>query len=89
MAKPSDLEYQNMVFRLLGRLFGCRHKRVTRPITPVDKSAAKGKSKNAYVACLDCGKQFQYDVKNMRMGAVIRGNVTARSSESAQFQSQY
>jgi hypothetical protein len=78
-----------MVFRLFGLLFGCRHKRVTRPITPVHKHVAKGKSGNAYVACLDCGRQFQYDVENMRMGAAIHAAVAGRSSAPAQFQSQY
>ena len=42
--------------------FACRHARVSFPQTP------KG-SCRAYVACLDCGREFAYDWQAMRMGA--------------------
>ena len=40
-------------------LFGCRHKRTTWP------QAAK--HPNAYVVCLDCGREFPYNWREMRM----------------------
>jgi len=50
-------------------LFGCRHRKTTRPITPAHKaSEAAG---DTYVACLGCGKQFHYDLKTMRIGKPI------------------
>ncbi len=73
-----------MVARVFSLLFGCRHKRLTRPITPARKPAAQ--TGTAYVACLDCGKHFHYDVQNMRMGAQIHVADAGKGSDS--FQSQ-
>jgi hypothetical protein len=47
---------------MLNLLFGCRHRPITRPITPVHTA---GTPAETYVVCLDCGKQFPYDVANM------------------------
>ena len=58
-----------MISEVLNLLFGCRHKRLTRPITPVHKPGTG--SIGTYVACLECGKQFQYDAENMRIGRAI------------------
>ena len=58
-----------MVAVVLNMLFGCHHRRLTRPITPVPKPGRRPES--AYVACLDCGKQFHYDTTNLKMGAPI------------------
>jgi hypothetical protein len=49
---------------LLGMLFGCSHKRTTFPLTPTRKSKRSG----TYIACLECGKEFAYNWKEMRMG---------------------
>ena len=38
-------------------------------MTPVTKG--DGPSGATYVACLDCGKQFSYDAKTMRIGKPI------------------
>ena len=56
-----------MMGAVLRLLFGCRHKRLTRPITPARKPGAP--PGNTYVACLDCGNRFHYDVEKMKMGA--------------------
>jgi hypothetical protein len=50
-------------------LFRCRHKHLTRPVTPVrtDKLSPAG----TYVACLDCGRQFRYDTREMRVGEAL------------------
>jgi len=55
-----------MMDTLLNLVFRCQHKRLSRPITP-PRSAT-------YVVCLECGKQFDYDMKTMRMAP--RGTLT-------------
>jgi hypothetical protein len=57
-----------MIDSVLNVLFRCSHRRITRPITPVQKGAPHG---GTYVVCLDCGKQFEYDTMEMRMGKPI------------------
>ena len=58
-----------MIGKVLDMLFGCHHRRITRPITPVHKHNSQ--STGTYVACLECGKQFYYDTGKMRVGAQI------------------
>jgi hypothetical protein len=54
---------------LLNLLFRCAHRRLTSPLTPVSKKGVpRG---DTYVVCLDCGKQFDYDLKEMRIGKPI------------------
>ena len=55
-----------MVERVLRLLFRCSHKRLTLPMTPMTKSGAG--TGRPYVVCLDCGGQFAYDWKEMRVG---------------------
>ena len=73
-----------MVAKMLDLLFGCRHRRLTRPITPFHKPRTL--PGDSYVACLECGRRFQYDVVNMRMGESIPP--PAYSSECSSFQAQ-
>src|SRR5580765_4048978 len=54
-----------MIDSLLNLLFRCSHRRLTRPVAPVTK-AGQPRSES-YVVCLDCGKQFQYDLNTMQM----------------------
>ena len=42
---------------IFGRLFGCRHKNFTRPITVNNLS---------YRACLDCGARRKFDAQNFK-----------------------
>lgn len=50
---------------VINLLFRCRHKNLTRPVTPV---RIKGDEHvHTYVACLDCGRQFRYDTQEMRV----------------------
>jgi hypothetical protein len=58
-----------MLSSIFQRLFGCSHKRLTRPITPVRKHGAP--SGETSVVCLDCGRQFAYDWNHMRIGKPI------------------
>ena len=58
-----------MIDTLLNLLFRCAHRRLTSPLTPVSKKGVpRG---DTYVVCLDCGKQFDYDLKEMRIGKPI------------------
>lgn len=58
-----------MIDTVLNLLFRCPHRRLTRPVSPVAKAGQPHGA--AYVVCLDCGKQFAYDVKQMRIGKPI------------------
>jgi hypothetical protein len=58
-----------MIDSLLNLLFRCPHRRLTRPVTPV---STDGKPHgDTYIVCLDCGKQFSYDLKEMRIGKAL------------------
>jgi hypothetical protein len=50
---------------MLNLLFGCRHRPITRPMTPFHKPGTP--AGQTYVVCLECGKRFQYDLVNMRV----------------------
>ncbi len=58
-----------MIDSIANLLFRCAHRRLTRPMTPIHKPGVP--SGETYVVCLDCGKQFVYDFKTMRMGRSI------------------
>lgn len=58
-----------MIDNILNLLFRCSHRRLTRPVTPVNKRGVK--EGTTYVVCLDCGKQFAYDLNEMRVGKPI------------------
>ncbi len=68
--RPEERGGTVLIDSILNLLFRCRHRRLSRPITP---PAKPGSSRlPAYVVCLDCGKQFQYDLERMRMGKAIK-----------------
>ena len=58
-----------MIDTVLNLLFRCPHRRLTRPVAPVTKAGQP--HSQSYVVCLDCGKQFAYDVIEMRIGKAI------------------
>ncbi len=58
-----------MIGSIMDVLFGCSHRRLTRPVTPVNKAGVP--QGDTYVVCLDCAQQFAYDFKQMRMGKRI------------------
>ena len=58
-----------MLGRLIEGVFGCRHSRCSFPV-----SVRRGTRSNeaasltgTYVVCLDCGKEFPYDWKEMKV----------------------
>jgi RNase P subunit RPR2 len=61
------------MFRFVASLFGCPHRRCTFPITSSKKagagSQANGRGSHAtYIVCLECGQEFPYDWKRMKLG---------------------
>ena len=62
-----------MIDSVLILLFRCSHRRLTRPVTPVSRSGVP--QGQTYVVCLDCGKQFAYDLQDMRIGKPIEGSL--------------
>ena len=46
-------------------LFGCRHRRLSRPLTP---EVERGSARRTYVVCLDCGTRLAYDLQTMQVG---------------------
>ena len=61
---------KNIVLDTLANLlFRCRHRRISRPMTP--SAQTKDPDRRTYVVCLDCGKRFAYDLVRMRAGKPI------------------
>jgi hypothetical protein len=58
-----------MIDTVLNLLFRCPHRRLTRPVAPITKMGQP--HSQSYVVCLDCGKQFEYDLNQMRIGRPI------------------
>jgi len=58
-----------MIDTVLNLLFRCPHRRLTRPVAPITKAGQS--HSQSYVVCLDCGKQFEYDLNEMRIGKAI------------------
>ncbi|MGB7760107.1 MAG: hypothetical protein WBL61_09770 [Bryobacteraceae bacterium] len=58
-----------MIDTVLNLLFRCPHRRLTRPVSPITRVGQP--QSQCYVVCLDCGKQFEYDLNEMRIGKAI------------------
>lgn len=66
-----------MISAFVDLLFGCSHHRITRPFTPL------GKPDNTYVVCLECGKEFAYNLAEMRVGRPISNKASDPAPSSA------
>jgi hypothetical protein len=55
--------------KLMDVLFGCSHKRYTFPITtrPGQYRSEAAAVTGTYVVCLDCGREFPYDWREMKL----------------------
>jgi hypothetical protein len=72
-----------MIASLLNSLFGCSHNRTTFPLTPSRRTqlSSEASRQGTYVVCLDCGKEFDYNWKEMRVGnAVVAHAVVAQTN---------
>jgi hypothetical protein len=66
-----------MLASLLNSIFGCSHRRTTFPLTPSRKMASASNRHGTYVVCLDCGQEFRYDWKAMRVTEPVESRSTA------------
>ncbi|MFB3815875.1 MAG: hypothetical protein ACE14L_17365 [Terriglobales bacterium] len=57
------------MFKLLDVLFGCTHKRYTFPIStrPGQRRSQAAMVTGTYVVCLECGREFPYDWRQMKV----------------------
>jgi RNase P subunit RPR2 len=69
-----------MLASLLNSLFGCSHQRTTFPLTPSRKMATTSNRHGTYVVCLDCGQEFRYDWKQMRVGELVEARPASRAT---------
>ena len=69
---------------VLNSLFGCTHQRTTFPMTPGRKAGGFQSSglTRTYVACLDCGREMEYDWKSMRLGKPVNGFAPAAGAHA-------
>lgn len=76
-----------LLVSLFDALFGCSHKRTTFPLTPARKSTlSSGPARlGTYVVCLDCGKEFRYNWKEMRVGEAVTTRVPATAATTETF----
>ena len=58
-----------MIGTLFDLLFHCGHRHLSRPFTPLGQQGVP--RRETYVVCLDCTKQFAYDLTAMRVGKAI------------------
>jgi len=72
---------------LMDLLFGCTHKRYTFPMTakPGHARPEVAMLTGTWVACLDCGREFAYDWKKMKVVSAVpeRSLVAKAGAESA------
>jgi hypothetical protein len=73
-----------MIDSLFNRLFFCAHRRTTFPLTPTRQGAAPtAKRTGTYVVCLDCGKEFPYNWKQLRIERPIENGAAPKSARRA------
>jgi hypothetical protein len=65
---------------LFDLVFGCSHQRCSFPITVKGKlrRTAAASVTGTYVVCLDCGKEFPYDWKEMKLVRTKAEDLPAR-----------
>jgi hypothetical protein len=58
-----------MMASLISYLFGCSHERTTFPMRT--KRSSETSRQGTYIVCLDCGREFDYNWKDMQAGAAV------------------
>jgi hypothetical protein len=71
--------------KLLDMLFGCWHKRLSFPISGKrgQRRPSAAHQTGTYVVCLDCGREFAYDWRQMRIVSPRREREAAGTSVEA------
>ena len=72
-----------MITDVVDILFGCWHSNYSFPITskPHERKSPAARFTGTYVCCLDCGKEFPYDWKEMKV--ISESEARRRSKEFA------
>jgi hypothetical protein len=65
-----------MLNALLNIVIGCSHRTTSFPLTPRQNRDSYAGRRKTYVACLECGKEFEYDWQEMRIRKAITAIVT-------------
>ena len=70
--------------QILDYLFGCWHKRCSFPITtkPGQPRTEAASVTGTYVVCLDCGKEFPYDWREMKVVSMKRKSAAGALGEA-------
>ncbi len=73
------------MLKIIDVLFGCTHKRYTFPITtrPGQRRSQAAALTGTYVVCLDCGKEFPYDWRQMKV-VLSRSERPAKLTETTE-----
>ena len=73
-----------MIDSLFNLVFSCAHKRTSFPLTPRRSESASPMAarKGTYVVCLDCGKEFPYNWRELRIERPVRQH-PARARKTA------
>jgi hypothetical protein len=62
---------------MLQFFFACSHRRTTFPQTP------PGQKARTYIVCLDCGQEFDYDWREMRVVRTTRAHTAETRKATA------
>lgn len=75
-----------MLGDLLDLVFGCSHRNYSFPITSKrgERRSAAASVTGTYVVCLDCGKEFAYDWKQMKVVSAPAPVHVMRPAEAAE-----
>ena len=60
-----------MLHALLNLFIGCPHQRTSFPLTLKRKLDNNTARTETYIACLECGKEFEYDWQEMRIRKAV------------------
>ena len=75
-----------MIQSFLNKMLGCSHHNTTFPLTPARKNGAPqapGVARNGtYIVCLDCGREFDYNWSEMRMGQPVTAHVVTPAARA-------
>jgi hypothetical protein len=74
-----------MIANLLDVFFGCWHKNYSFPITvkPGQRRSGAASVTGTYVVCLECGKEFAYDWRTMKVvSSDVKGEPQIAAVES-------
>jgi hypothetical protein len=74
-----------MIASIVDILFGCWHRKYSFPITskPGHRRSKAALVTGTYVVCLDCGKEFPYDWREMKVVS-ISSNPRPRLAEAGE-----